>query len=70
MMLPLRFIDARLAASVVLAALILVAEHFIRGCYVMEHLLGVLVPSVSVRVVLQGQLPVGLLDIRVLRILL
>ena len=61
-------VDARpfhpgVAVAVVPLALRLVGEDFIRLGRLLEAALGLLVPGVLVRVILQGELPIGLLDL-------
>ena len=66
----LGLIHALLAAAIVFAPLVSIAEDFVGVGNVVEFLLGVFVACVSVRMVLQRQLSVGLLDVSCFRILL
>src|SRR5207302_5649406 len=64
--------DARgrhLADLVVGGALLLVAKHVVRRGDLLEPLLRVAAPAVTIRVVLLRELPVGLLDLRGRRVL-
>ena len=66
----LGLIHALFAAAIVFAPLVSIAEDFVGVGNVVEFLLGVFVACVSVRMVLQRQLSVGLLDVSCLCILL